>query len=137
MSAKSKRFLPMKSFILVMSLITPFRVPIFGIFLFSFAWSLWNSRTVYKLIMIHSVLWVLMSYPIYVCIFESMNSIFIENLISGSYSMSLTFLFYSVFFGGLIFTQFIIIAYFSKLTQRYTKKYVKNIPGIEYGKTKR
>ena len=137
MSAKSKRFLPMKSFILVMSLITPFRVPIFGIFLFSFAWSLWNSRTVYKLIMIHSVLWVLMSYPIYVGIFESMNSIFIENLISGSYSMSLTFLFYSVFFCGLIFTQFIIIAYFSKLPQRYTKKYVKNIPGIEYGKTKR
>ena len=131
MSAKSKRFLPMKSFILVMSLITPFRVPIFGIFLFSFAWSLWNSRTVYKLILIHSVLWVLMSYPIYVGIFESMNSVFIKNLIAGSYSMSLTFLFYSIFFGGLIFTQFIIIAYFSKLTQRYTKKYVSHIPGVK------
>ena len=129
--SKSKRFLPMKSFILVMSLITPFRVPIFGIFLFSFAWSLWNNRTVYKLIMIHSVLWVLMSYPIYVAIFEGMDSIFIENLIAGSYSMSLTFLFYGVFFSGLIFTQFIIIAYFSKLTQRYTKKYVTHIPGVE------
>jgi hypothetical protein len=128
---KAKRFLPMKSFIIVLSLITPFRVPIFGIFLFSFAWSLWDNKTVYKLIIIHSVIWVLMSYPIYVAIFESMNSIFIENLIAGSYSMALTFLFYSVFFGGLIFTQFIIIAYFSKLTQRYTKKYVTHIPGVE------
>jgi len=127
----------MKGFIMIMSLISPFRIPIFGIFLFSFAWSLWNNKTVYKLIMIHSVLWVLMSYPIYVAIFESMNSIFIQNLIAGSYSMSLTFLFYSVFFGGLIFTQFIIIAWFSKLMQRWTKQYVKHIPGIDYGKTER
>jgi len=134
MSAKSNRFLPMKSFILKLSLISPFRVPIFGIFLFSFAWSLWNNKTVYKLIMIHSVLWVLMSYPIYVAIFESMNSIFIQNLIAGSYSMSLTFLFYSVFFAGLIATQFVIVAYFSKLLQRYTKKYVIHIPGIEIEK---
>ena len=134
MSAKSNRFLPMKSFILILSLISPFRVPIFGIFLFSFAWSLWNNKTVYKLIMIHSVLWVLMSYPIYVAIFESMNSIFIQNLIAGSYSMSLTFLFYSVFFAGLIATQFVIVAYFSKLLQRYTKKYVIHIPGIEIEK---
>jgi len=134
MSVKSKRFLPMKSFILILSLISPFRVPIFGIFLFSFAWSLWNNKTVYKLIMIHSVLWVLMSYPIYVAIFESMNSIFIQNLIAGSYSMSLTFLFYSVFFAGLIATQFVIVAYFSKLLQRYTKKYVIHIPGIEIEK---
>ena len=134
MSVKSKRFLPMKSFILILSLISPFRVPIFGIFLFSFAWSLWNNKTVYKLIMIHSVLWVLMSYPIYVAIFESMNSIFIQSLIAGSYSMSLTFLFYSVFFAGLIATQFVIVAYFSKLLQRYTKKYVIHIPGIEIEK---
>jgi hypothetical protein len=123
--------LPMKSLILIMSLISPFRVPIFGIFLFSFAWSLWNKKSVYKLIMLHSVLWVLMSYPIYIAIFESMNSIFIENLIAGRYSMSLTFLFYSVFFSGLIFTQFIIIVYFSKLLSRWTKRYVKNIPGFK------
>jgi hypothetical protein len=126
----------MKGIIMIMSLITPFRVPIFAFFLFSFAWTLWDSRTVYKLILLHSVLWILMSWPIYIVIFESVNSVFIENLIAGSYSMSLTFLFYGVFFSGLIFTQFIIVAYFSKLLQRWTKKYIMYLPGVKDGKTK-
>ena len=137
MSVTTKRFFPMKGIIMIMSLISPFRIPIFAFFLFSFAWTLWDSRTVYKLILIHSVLWVLMSWPIYVVIFESMNSVFIQNLIIGNYSMSLTFLFYSVFFGGLIFTQFVIVAWFSKILSRWTKKYINHLPGVDNGKTKR
>ena len=106
----------------------PFRFPFLAFVAWSIGWHFIERRFLYKLILIYSMIFTMIMFPLDLAVLQTIDSVLITPFVQGRYPMILTWFFWILFFASSVGVQWILTVFWAYIIERYTGKWMDRIP---------